>query len=265
MRNLKANSPIGIFDSGVGGLTVVKEILNVLPNESIIYFGDTAHLPYGDKSDYIVYGYAKKIVDFFLEKGCKLILMACNSASSVAYDGLKEYVGNKAFLINVIDPIANFIGKNYSGGKTGLIGTKLTVQSEIYNKKLLGVDLCSLATPLIVPIIEEGLFDQELMAITLEKYLSDNKLKGIEKLILGCTHYPIIKKNIEKFYKGKVEVFDTPNIVSNEVKDTLVLENLLASSVPEHDFYVSDLNDNFVEMAEMFFGKRVVVKEGVVF
>jgi glutamate racemase len=136
MAHLRTDQPIGIFDSGIGGLTIAKAVAGQLPEESIIYFGDTAHLPYGDKSAQTIQGYTKKIVDFLLASNVKLILIACNSASAAAYEMLKNYIGDRAILLNVIDPVVDYLGANYATKRVGLIGTKLTVQSEVYHKRL---------------------------------------------------------------------------------------------------------------------------------
>lgn len=267
MSILKPNSPIAIFDSGIGGLTVAKGVVDNLPNESLIYFGDTAHLPYGDKSTAVIREYTKNAVDFFLEKGVKLILIACNSASAAAYDFLQEYVGDRALLVDVIDPVVEFLGKNYVGKQVGLIGTKLTVKSQMYQKKLAvlnyNIDLKAVAAPLLVPIIEEGFYDHELIDIALAEYLVNPELKNIDALVLGCTHYPVIKKNIERFYKGNVAVIEASKIVADQVRDSLLRHNLLVSTnvTPDYSFYVSDHNDNFVRKTKMFFGGEVNVSE----
>jgi glutamate racemase len=157
------SAPIGIFDSGIGGLTVAHAITNHLPHESIIYFGDTAHLPYGDKSEAAIQAYSIKIADVLLKRGCKVIVIACNSASSAAYELLKEYVNTQAHVLNVIDPMVDYVATHFQNKKIGLIGTKRTVQSGIYQKKITeskkGIQLSSLATPLLAPMIEEGYFN----------------------------------------------------------------------------------------------------------
>src|SRR5690606_16066785 len=162
----KASAPIGIFDSGIGGLTVARAVKNLLPNESIFYFGDTAHLPYGDKSTAAIQAYSIKICDVLLQHNCKVILMACNSASSAAYRLVKEYVGSKALVINVIDPMVNYVKKNYNNKTIWLIGTKKTVASNVYQKKIdklaQGINLKALATPLLAPMIEEGYFNNSI-------------------------------------------------------------------------------------------------------
>lgn len=264
MSILKANQPIGIFDSGIGGLTVAKAVVEQLPNESIIYFGDTAHLPYGDKSTQTVQGYTKKIADFLLTRNVKLILIACNAASAAAYEMLKNYVGDRAILLNVIDPMVNFLSTNYTAKCIGLIGTKLTVQSQVYHQKIAQlaqqIDFHALATPLLVPIIEEGFFEHELIDIALAEYLSHPTLQNIEALILGCTHYPIIKKSIANFYKNKIDIVDAAKIVANEVDTTLTSHKILSSTQPNYHFYVSDYTESFAKGTRLFFGKEINVE-----
>jgi glutamate racemase len=153
------NQPIGIFDSGIGGLTVAHAVNTLLPQESIIYFGDTAHLPYGDKSTAAIQSYTIKIADVLLKNNCKVILIACNSASAAAYQLVKEYVGSRAKVLNVIDPAVQYVAKKYQGKTIGLIGTKKTVSSNVYRKRLdktnSDIELKALATPLLVPMMKK--------------------------------------------------------------------------------------------------------------
>lgn len=258
----KREQPIGIFDSGIGGLTVAQAITKVLQNERIIYFGDTAHLPYGDKSTAAIQAYAVKICDLLIKQHCKVILIACNSASAAAYELVKEYVGSKAKVLNVIDPIVKYIGETYPGKTIGLIGTKQTVNSNVYRKKVdeldLDIELKSHATPLLAAMIEEGFFNDSISESVIHTYLSDPDLKGIEALILGCTHYPLIKKQIENFYQGKVDVLDASQIVAQHVK-AFLKENDLASGklIGDHTFYVSDYTSSFEESTRIFFKREV--------
>ncbi|EKE01221.1 MAG: glutamate racemase [uncultured bacterium] len=269
MATLKANQPIGIFDSGIGGLTVARAIVDQLPNESIIYFGDTAHLPYGDKSAQAIQSYAKKIIDFLLSRDVKLILIACNSASAAAYEMLKSYVGDRAVLLNVIDPVVSFLGENYAAKRVGLIGTKLTVQSKIYHQKIANlarqIDFRALATPLLVPIIEEGFFEHELIDVALNEYLAHSSLQNIEALVLGCTHYPVIKKSIANFYKNKVDIIDAAKIVANAVKTELTSREILSSIRPNRHFYVSDYTEGFAKGTRLFFGEEIKVERTNIF
>src|SRR6187402_1684557 len=201
---LTPSQPIGVFDSGIGGLTVAHAITKLLPSESMIYFGDTAHLPYGDKSEAAIQAYSIKIADVLIRKGCKVIVIACTSASSAAYELLKEYLHKDIHIINVIDPMVEMVLNQFPNKPVGLIGTKRTVQSGVYNRKIeesnKGVTVQTLATPLLVPMIEEGFFNNQISHEIIGKYLSDSTLENINALILACTHYPLIKKEISEFY-----------------------------------------------------------------
>jgi len=256
------NQPIGIFDSGIGGLTVAYAVKQELPNESLIYFGDTAHLPYGDKSTAAIQAYAVKICDLLIKHNCKAILIACNSASSAAYQLAKEYVGSKAKVIDVISPVISYIGEHYGNKTIGLIGTKKTVNSNVYQKKLdklnKNITLRSLATPLLAPMIEEGFFDNTISEKIIYQYLSDKRLAGIEALILGCTHYPLIKKQIENHYKENVSVIDTSHIVANYLKEVLSKVDLLKETDKvSNKFFVSDYTHSFAESTKIFFKEEV--------
>ncbi len=257
-----AQRPIGIFDSGIGGLTVAYAVNQLLPNETIIYFGDTAHFPYGDKSTAAIQSYAVKITDMLLKQNCKVILIACNSASSAAYQLVKEYAGSRAKVINVIDPIVRYVGNEYPKGKVGLIGTKKTVSSNVYQRKIdklnKEITLKALATPLLAPMIEEGYFNNAISESIILNYLQDKSLEGIESLILGCTHYPLIKEQIKALYKGSVQVIDSSDIVAEALKEYLVANNLHnTEKAPQHKFYVSDYTQSFAESTRLFFRQEV--------
>lgn len=259
---MDASRPIGMFDSGVGGLTVAAAIRQILPNEQIIYFGDTAHLPYGDKSSESIIYYSKKISEFLLEKNSKVILIACNTASAAAYDQLKEYVGNKAIVINVIDPVVDHITEHFPGTKTAVIGTKGTINSGTYQTRLMekdpGCQVVSLATPMFVPMIEEGFIFDDISNAIIRSYLSKPELKDIETLILGCTHYPIIKNQIRKFFNFGVEVVDSASIVAGSLQSVLAEKKLLnQGKKKENQFYVSDHTDYFEKIARVFFEDKI--------
>ncbi|TVR74548.1 MAG: glutamate racemase [Marinilabiliales bacterium] len=217
--------PIGIFDSGVGGLTVAAAVKQILPEETIIYFGDTAHLPYGDKSSEAILHYSKKISDFLLGHNCRVILAACNTVSATVWSELESYIGERAIAVNVIDPVANRLANTLSGSTVGVIGTKNTVNSGAYPEKINkvrgDVRVRSLATPLLVPMIEEGFVYDDISNAIIRTYLSDSRLKGIDTLILGCTHYPIIRNQIRKFYDFKVDVIDSAMMVAEELRDLI--------------------------------------------
>ncbi|MBX9852337.1 MAG: glutamate racemase [Cytophagaceae bacterium] len=259
---MEKNQPIGIFDSGIGGLTVAYAVKQALPDENIIYFGDTAHLPYGDKSTAAIQAYSIKICDLLIKHNCKVILIACNSASSAAYQLAKEYVGSKAKVINVIDPAVMYIGEHFENKTIGLIGTKKTVNSNVYQRKLdklnKNITLKSLATPLLVPMIEEGFFDNNISEKIIHQYLSDARLASIEALILGCTHYPLIKKQIQNYYGDKVKVIDSSHVVAAHLKSFLKSKDLLNDTGEHYNkFFVSDYTHSFAESTKIFFREEV--------
>ncbi|MBC7407901.1 MAG: glutamate racemase [Arcicella sp.] len=256
------SNPIGIFDSGIGGLTVAHAVTTLLPNENIIYFGDTAHLPYGDKSSSAIQAYSIKICNVLLQQKCKVILIACNSASAAAYELVREYVGSKAKVMNVIDPVIDYLSITYSEKTIGLIGTKQTVNSNIYKKKVDNlakeITLKSLATPLLAPMIEEGFFNNTISESIIQEYLRNIVLDDIEALILGCTHYPLIKTQIEHYYQGKVNVLDTSEIVAKSVEKYLSEnQNLNVMNAHIKHFYVSDYTKSFENSTKIFFGEQI--------
>lgn len=262
---MKSKQPIGIFDSGVGGLTVAQAVKKILPKESIIYFGDTVHLPYGDKSTAAIQAYSVRIADFLLKRNCKVILIACNSASSAAFDLVVEFVGKKAKVFDVINPTIDFIRENHENDHVGLIGTKQTVTSGVYAEKIaalrLGIELKALATPLLVPMIEEGFHADDISLSIIKKYLEDKRLDKINSLILGCTHYPIIKEQIAGYYRSTaqdVEVIDSAETVAKALQAYLGSFQLLSKSEREPDqFFVSDFTPAFESTTKMFFGQKV--------
>jgi glutamate racemase len=260
--NNKPENPIGIFDSGIGGLTVAHAIRELMPHERLVYFGDTAHLPYGDKSEAAIQAYSVKIANVLLQRGCKVIVIACNSASSAAYELLKEYVRHEAHVIDVINPMVGFVAKNFPTSKIGLIGTKRTVQSDVYSKKFQEKDkqisLRSLATPLLVPMIEEGFFQNQISREIIAQYLSDPQLGHPDALILGCTHYPLIKKEIEEYYQGRTKVLDSSLVVAESLHSYLAEKGLLNNVPnPESHFFVSDYTESFEASTRIFFGENV--------
>lgn len=264
--NKNTTAPIGIFDSGIGGLTVAQAIKQLLPKERIVYFGDTAHLPYGDKSEAAIQAYSIKIADILLKKGCKVIVIACNSASSASYELLKEYVRKDAHIINVIDPMVDFLTEHFAGKRIGLIGTKRTVQSGIYTKKIIeadcGIDLHSLATPLLAPMIEEGFFNNQISHEIIAQYLGDETLKNIDALVLACTHYPLIKKEINEFYQNNVAVLDSAEVVAQALQRYLAYNQLLNEvAIHENHFFVSDYTESFEASTRLFFGEQVSLEK----
>ncbi len=263
---MEKNAPIGIFDSGIGGLTVAKAVHHLLPQERLIYFGDTAHLPYGEKSSAAIQAYSVKIADVLLSEGCKVIVIACNSASAAAFDLVKEYAASKAKIINVIDPMVDHVIANLQGKRVGLIGTRRTIQSNTYVEKILAKDphfsLSSLTTALLVPMIEEGFLKNQISHEIISNYLDDDSLQGIDALILGCTHYPLIKNEIESHFNNSVQALDSSEIVARNLQEYLRVNQLLSDRTSGlNKFFVSDFTTSFELLTKRFFGEQIHLVE----
>lgn len=256
-----SSQPIGVFDSGIGGLTVANAINRYLPNEEIIYFGDTAHLPYGDKSADAIRYYCLKIVKFLLDRNCKMIVIACNSASSAASKVLLDFFGREALFVNVVDPLVQeTVAKNFE--KVGIIATKATISSGVYQTKLREqapqLDVAALATPLLVPMIEEGYFHNKISQVIIEEYLSDPSFENMNALLLACTHYPLIKSDIQKFLGEQVQVFDSTDVTVRDIEQKLKTHGLLNDEKRNpHQFYVSDFTASFEETTKLFYDEAI--------
>jgi glutamate racemase len=259
------NSPIGIFDSGIGGLTVANAIKNILPNENIIYFGDTEHHPYGEKSKKAIQNYSQKIISFLSDKNCKIIIIACNSASSFTRENnIKTPTGT--LLVNVIDPVILQVSRICNEKHIGVIGTKATISSGIYQKKInaicKSIKISSLETPLLAPMIEEGFINEDISKTIIANYLTNDKLANIDHLILACTHYPLINKEIKDYYNDNVNIIDSPNIIANYVAKKLKEHNILNNKkCTKHYFYVSNYTKSFEKSTKFFFKETVKLKE----
>jgi glutamate racemase len=268
---MKPAQAIGIFDSGIGGLTVAKAISTLLPNESIVYFGDTEHMPYGGKSLEHIKNYSMHIADFLIKKNVKIIVIACNSASSIAYYPLLEKYKNEIDIVGVIAPVAEYIAeKKYN--KVGIIGTKPTVKSMAYEteikNKIASTKVNSVPTPLLAPMIEEGFFNNNISQTIINSYLDHRKLRGLDALVLACTHYPLIKKEVVKFYapqknkKAQIDIIDPANIVAQKVKSILEAKKLLFNGAKKKDeFYVSEYTESFEKSTKLFYSKEIEIKE----
>lgn len=263
------NYPIGIFDSGIGGLTVAHAIQEKLPDEQLIYFGDTAHLPYGDKEPYSIKHYSTEIAKFLLEKKVKLIVIACHTASSVAFEEVSRIVGDRALVLNVVDPVVAELQKlNSTEDLVGIIGTKGTIGSNIYPNKLATVNqklkLACLETPLLCPMIEEGFINDQISQTVINTYLNETVLNEITHMVLACTHYPLIKQQISQYYHDKINIIDPSEVVAKAVKTQLEKANLLreTSRAAEHHFYVSDYTKSFEQSTRYFFGEKVRLEKG---
>lgn len=269
MTTENANNPIGIFDSGIGGLTVAKAIIQQLPREHIVYVGDTAHLPYGDKSKDLIKGYSLAITRFLMkEKNCKCIVIACNTASAAAYEYLRDTFKGIVPVFNVIDPIIEAVVNDNAIQHVGIIATKTTITSGVYQEKLSrrkpGLKFSALATPLLAPMIEEGFYNNSISNTVILNYLQQPELQGIDALILGCTHYVMIKEEIDKYYNGKIKLFDSTDIVAKKLHYILDKEQLLNNEAIQKgrkEFFVSDYTESFFNAAQVFYGKEMLLNK----
>lgn len=262
---MKKSHPIGIFDSGIGGLTVARAIMELMPNERMIYFGDTEHMPYGGRSPEHILQYAEKITEFLIEKGAKIIVIACNSASAVASIHLKNKYHGIIDVVGVIEPVTDYIAQ-HAFKKVGIIGTKPTISSKAHELLLLqskpSQKIVTMATPLLAPMIEEGFFNNSISQTIVNSYLSNWRFKSIDALVLACTHYPLIKKEILKFYQKKIDIIDTTEIVAHAVRRSLKEQKLLNTSLKGgQKFYVSEFTESFEKTTKLFYGTQVAIEE----
>lgn len=261
MNTLSNEQPIGIFDSGIGGLTVVKEIIRLLPYENLIYFGDTARVPYGTKSDSTIKDYSVQNTRFLLTHNVKLIVVACNSASSVALDEIKSRTDIP--VIGVIKPGAIASVRATIKKKVAIIGTNATISSKAYEREIHSIDekidALGRACPLFVPIVEEGWMEHDIAYITAKEYLSSLQKFSYDTMILGCTHYPLLKNVIRKVVGEKITLIDSGIETAKQVKNILSEMNLLNpyKQKPNRKYFVSDIPHKFKEIGEMFLGEKI--------
>lgn len=253
--------PIGIFDSGIGGLTVLKEIFRELPFESTIYLGDTARVPYGIRSPETVIRYSFENTRFLFSKDIKMLVIACNTASSVSLEQIKNSVSIP--VVGVIEPGAKAAVSSTRNKKIGVIGTEATISSNSYTKAIKSIDkdieVFSLPCPLFVPLVEEGWTDGSIAEIIADTYLKDIKYKGIDTLVLGCTHYPLLKRVLSKIVGEKVNLIDSAIETAREIRSILTSLSLLKTKPGKtmHNFYVTDSPERFTKVGEKFLGDKI--------
>lgn len=251
---------IGIFDSGVGGLTVVKEIKKVLPDVPIVYFGDTARLPYGNKSQETIQKYSQEIVEFLKDKGCQTIVIACNSASALAADYVREKYPDLE-IYDVVSSGAEAAVEATKNKKVGVIGTTATINSDLYNKKIAEsdpkIEVFTKACPLFVHLVEENWIKRPETRKISRTYLRELKLKKIDTLLLGCTHYPLLEKIISGVMGRRTKVVASGEKLAKELKRA----DLETGFPSEDEYFVSDLTDHFERLAEKILGKRVKIEK----
>ena len=267
---------IGIFDSGVGGLTVVKEIFKYLSEYQIIYFGDIARLPYGTKGEKFVKKYSAKITDWLIKKGAKIIIVACNTSSAWAADSLKKEFsahggsasgGKNVPIFEMITPAIKEAKRVSKNRKIGIIGTPGTIRSGVYEKKLSrlnnGFRIFSKDCPLFVPLVEEGWVEGGVTEEIAREYLKPIKQKNIDALILGCTHYPLLKNVIVKIMGGKVKIVNPAESLIKEVKLFLKNNPKIESQLKKgnkHQFFFSDTPYNFQKISHLCFKRKIKIK-----
>ena len=251
---------IGVFDSGLGGLSAVKELMNVLPAEDIVYFGDTGRVPYGNRSRDTIIKYAQQDVNFLLRNNVKMVIAACGTVSSVA-TGLSDSLSIP--FTGVVDPTAKAAAAATKNGKIGVIGTTATINSHSYKKKIKEInpelEILEKDCPLFVPLVENGFTDPEdiIVKSVVEHYTKEFTLKGVDTVILGCTHYPLLTDAIAKVLGDGVTLIDSGRATAVYTAELLKNMNLesTAKSTGKYKFFVSDTPDNFANMAGMFLGR----------
>ena len=271
-RAVNADLPIGVFDSGVGGLTVVKEIINQMPNERIVYFGDTARVPYGSKSRDTVVRYSRQIVRFLLEQNVKAIAVACNTASAYAIPEIEAEC--PVPVIGVIRPGAKTAVEGTRNGRIGVIGTRATITSGSYKEYIReimpGAEVFGQACPLFVPLVEEGLWEDPVTDEIARRYMASLIDRDIDTLIMGCTHYPLIRKTIGRAAGDKVLLVNPAYETARELRKLLESRSLisghryeLGSTVPQYRFHVSDMADQFQKFANSIIKYGILAAEKI--
>lgn len=260
---MSSRDAIGVFDSGLGGLSAVKEFLNVLPNEKIIYFGDTGRVPYGNRSRDTIMKYAFQDAEFLMNNNVKMVVAACGTVSSVAGDKLESSL--PVLYTGVVNPTAFIADQKTKNGKIGVIGTAATIASHSYKLRLKKLNpdyiVYEQACPLFVPLVESGFIcrDDQIVRLVIKRYLSDLKESGIDTLILGCTHYPLLRDAISDYMGDSVTLVDSGYETAVYSAKILKEQNLLnddkTSKNPE--FFVSDTPDGFESVAGLFLGRNM--------
>jgi len=258
------NRPIGIFDSGVGGLTVLQEVTKVLPHENIIYIGDTARVPWGNRSEEIIFKFSLQIADFLAERKVKFIVIACHTASSVALPLLKRKV--KVPILDVVSPAIDEVLLKTKNLRVGVIGTRETINSGTWRRKLkekkTRLKVFSIACPLFVPLIEEGLFNHKATEIIAREYLEPLNIKKIDTLVLACTHYPLIAKTIKKIIDEKVKLVNPGLTTARELVKEIKKRNLFSERKQrgEIEIFLTDAENKAIGVFNKILGHKFKVK-----
>ncbi len=253
--------PIGVFDSGIGGLTVVRALLNALPNENILYVGDTARVPYGNKSTLKIKQYSREITEWLVQQNCKMVVVACNTVSSMAIDFLQSNFSLP--IIGVIKPGVNFAINITKNKKIGVLGTQGTIKSNAYGKELISkvpdIKVISKACPLFVPLVEEGLVEGKIPQSIVGFYLQGIQSFDIDTVILGCTHYPLLKETIGQFLGRRITLVDSGNAIAEAVVSELINHKLISTDKKgKVQCFVTDDPNSFDILASRFLHKSII-------
>ncbi|HOJ50979.1 MAG TPA: glutamate racemase [Syntrophales bacterium] len=258
---MEKRNAIGVFDSGVGGLTVVRALMERLPHESIYYFGDTARVPYGIKSRETINAYAREITEFLLRHEVKLLIIACNTTSSVAYETVQHM--SPVPVLEVIEAGARQAVKESKKGTIGVIGTLTTINSNAYARKINeyapSARVVSQACPLFVPLVEEGWLDHPVTLMTAQEYLRPILIEGVDTLVLGCTHYPLLKPLLREVVGPEVTLVDSAVAIAQRAAELLLSEGLAndVNAPVEYKYFVTDVPLRFHTIAERFLGREL--------
>lgn len=265
---MASSAPIGVFDSGIGGMTVVKELMSQLPGEKIIYYGDTARVPYGNKSNETIIAYSRQIARFLMTREVKAIVIACNTASAVALDALRAEL--PVPVIGVVKPGAKAAAEATRNGRIGVIATRATVDSGVYEEFLKktnpGISVYKKACPLFVPLVEEGWIDDEITDRIIHRYLDSLIAEGIDSLVLGCTHYPLLKERIRLVTGDGITLVNPAYETARHFKYVLEENDLLNEDRYDkikNEYYVSDSPDKFRQFANSVLGDTFVPADAV--
>ncbi len=251
--------PIGVFDSGIGGLTVVKEILKQLPDEDLIYLGDTARVPYGTRGKETITKFALELTNYLLKKDVKVLVVACNTISATCLKEIQDI--SPVPVLGVIEAAAYNAVETTKNNAIGVIGTNATISSGVYEKEIKKINpkikVVSIACPLFVPLVEEGIINEKATELIAQKYLSQFKSTQIDTLILGCTHYPVLQKVIQKVLGKKIKLIDSAKPLAKKLKTLLIEKKLESKSKTKDEYFVTDAPQRVYNVSQNFLGKTL--------
>jgi len=263
---------IGIFDSGIGGLTILKAVAEKLSGYQLLYLGDTARTPYGNRSQEVVYQFSVQAIDYLFKQGCELIIVACNTASAEALRKIQQEYLPKNYpdkrVLGVIRPVVEAAAESSKNNRIGVVGTKGTVSSGAYERELKAIDpaivVFQVACPMLVPAVEEGMIGRPETMKMIRNYVRPLKQQSIDTLILGCTHYPFLYQQFQEAVGKNIRVLNSPEIVAEKLQDYLSRHTEIESKIKkgsDHKFLVTDITETFQESAEKWLGQKIIFEK----